>query len=64
MAGLYFDEFHVDQTFEHPWGRTAGIAEFGHVAVNQHLQVVATCVRQTLMHKRSALPMPQWCRRQ
>jgi len=150
MAGLYFEEFHVDQTFEHPWGRTitesdnimfscltlnvqplhidadfasrtqwgkplvnslftlglmigmtvndttlgttvanlgmtdvrfpkplfhgdtirvrttvksvresksrptTGIVEFEHVAVNQHQEVVATCVRQALMHKRSA----------
>lgn len=150
MAGLYFEEFHVDQTFEHPWGRTitesdnimfscltlnvqplhidadfasrtewgkplvnslftlglmigmtvndttlgttvanlgmsdvrfpkplfhgdtihvrtsvksvresksrpkAGIVEFEHVAVNQHQEVVAICVRQALMHKRSA----------
>ena len=22
MAGLYYEEFHVDQEFEHPWGRT------------------------------------------
>lgn len=22
MAGLYFEQFHVDQTFEHPWSRT------------------------------------------
>lgn len=150
MAGLYFEDFYVDQKFEHPWGRTitesdnimfscltlnvqplhidadfasrtewgkplvnslftlglmigmtvndttlgttvanlgmtdvrfpkplfhgdtirvrtsvksvresksrptAGIVEFEHVAVNQHQQVVATCVRQALMHKRSA----------
>ena len=33
---------------------TAGIVEFEHVAVNQHQQVVAICVRQALMHKRSA----------
>ncbi len=33
---------------------TAGIVEFEHVAVNQHQQVVAVCVRQALMHKRSA----------
>jgi len=32
----------------------AGIVEFEHVAVNQHLEVVAICVRQALMHKRSA----------
>ena len=150
MPGLYFEEFHVDQAFEHPWGRTitesdnisfscltlnvqplhidahfasttewgkplvnslftlglmigmtvndttlgttianlgmsdvrfpkplfhgdtirvrttvksvresesrpkAGIVEFEHVAVNQHQQVVAICVRQALMHKRIA----------
>jgi acyl dehydratase len=150
MAGLYFEEFHVGQAFEHPWGRTitesdnimfscltlnvqplhidadfasrtewgkplvnslftlglmigmtvndttlgttvanlgmsdvrfpkplfhgdtirvrssvksvresqsrpnAGIVEFEHVAVNQHQQVVAICVRQALMHKRNA----------
>lgn len=150
MPGLYFEEFHVDQAFEHPWGRTiteadnmsfscltlnvqplhidahfasttewgkplvnslftlglmigmtvndttlgttianlgmsdvrfpkplfhgdtirvrttvksvresesrpkAGIVEFEHVAVNQHQQVVAVCVRQALMHKRIA----------
>ncbi len=33
---------------------TAGIVEFEHVAVNQHQQVVAICVRQALMHKRIA----------
>ena len=33
---------------------TAGIVEFEHVALNQHQQVVAICVRQALMHKRSA----------
>ena len=33
---------------------TAGIVEFEHIAVNQHQQVVAICVRQALMHKRSA----------
>ncbi len=150
MPGLYFEEFHVNQAFEHPWGRTitesdnisfscltlnvqplhidahfasttewgkplvnslftlglmigmtvndttlgttianmgmsdvrfpkplfhgdtirvrttvksmresasrpqAGIVEFEHVAVNQHQQVVAICVRQALMHKRIA----------
>jgi len=150
LPGLYFEEFHVDQAFEHPWGRTitesdnisfscltlnvqplhidahfasttewgkplvnslftlglmigmtvndttlgttianlgmsdvrfpkplfhgdtirvrttvksvresesrpkAGIVEFEHVAVNQHQQVVAICVRQALMHKRIA----------
>ena len=150
MAGLYFEEFYVDQKFEHPWGRTitesdnmmfscltlngqplhidadfasrtewgkplvnslftlglmigmtvndttlattvanlgmsdvrfpkplfhgdtihvrttvksvresksrpkAGIVEFEHVAVNQHQEVVAICVRQALMHKRIA----------
>ncbi|MOA54194.1 Bifunctional protein PaaZ [compost metagenome] len=32
----------------------AGIVEFEHVAVNQHQQVVAICVRQALMHKRIA----------
>lgn len=153
MAGLCFEEFHVGQTFEHPWGRTitesdnimfscltlnmqplhidadfasrtewgkplvnslftlglmigmsvndttlgttvanlgmtdvrfakplfhgdtlrvrttvksvresrsrpsTGIVEFEHVAVNQHRQVVATCVRQALMYKRGALPV-------
>ena len=151
MAGLYFEEFYVDQKFEHPWGRTitesdnmmfscltlnvqplhidadfasrtewgkplvnslftlglmigmtvndttlgttvanlgmtdirfpkplfhgdtirvrtsvksvresksrpkAGIVEFEHIAVNQHKEVVAICVRQALMHKRSVL---------
>ena len=150
MAGLYFEEFHVGQTFDHPWGRTitesdnmmfscltlnvqplhidadfasrtewgkplvnsiftlglmigmtvnettlgttianlgmsdirfpkpvfhgdtirvkttvkgvresksrptAGIVEFEHVAINQHKEVVAICIRQALMHKRSA----------
>ena len=150
MAGLYFEEFHVDQRFEHPWGRTitesdnmtfscltlnvqplhidfdfasrtewgkplvnslftlglmigmtvnettlgttvanlgmsdvrfpkplfhgdtihvrtsvksvresksrpqAGIVEFEHIAVNQHKEVVAICVRQALMYKRIA----------
>lgn len=150
MAGLYYEEFQVDQAFEHPWGRTitesdnmnfscltlnvqplhidaefaattefgkplvnslftlglmigmtvndttlgttvanlgmsdvrfpkpvfhgdtirvrttvksmresqsrphAGIVEFEHVALNQHKEVVAICVRQSLMHKRSA----------
>lgn len=33
---------------------TAGIVEFQHVAVNQHKEVVAICVRQALMHKRIA----------
>jgi len=33
---------------------TAGIVEFEHTAYNQHQQVVAICVRQALMHKRSA----------
>ena len=32
----------------------AGIVEFEHVAVNQHQEVVAICVRQALMHKRIA----------
>mgnify|MGYP000429767127 CR=1 FL=1 len=155
MAGLYFEEFYVDQKFEHPWGRTitesdnmmfscltlnvqplhidadfasrtewgkplvhslftlglmigmtvndttlgttvanlgmtdirfpkplfhgdtirvrtsvksvresksrpkAGIVEFEHVAVNQHKEVVAICVRQALMHKRSVLDTVQ-----
>jgi len=150
MAGLYYEEFHIDQTFEHPWGRTitesdnmnfscltlnvqplhidaefaastefgkplvnslftlglmigmtvndttlgttvanlgmsdvrfpkpvfhgdtirvrttvksmresqsrpqAGIIEFEHIALNQRKEVVAICVRQALMHKRSA----------
>jgi len=150
MAGLYFEEFHVGQTFDHPWGRTitesdnmmfscltlnvqplhidadfasrtewgkplvnsiftlglmigmtvndttlgttianlgmsdirfprpvfhgdtirvkttvknvresksrptAGIVEFEHIAMNQHKEVVAVCIRQALMHKRSA----------
>lgn len=150
MAGLYYEEFTVDQSFEHPWGRTiteadnvnfscltlnvqplhidaefaaktefgkplvnslftlglmigmtvndttlgttvanlgmsdvrfpkplfhgdtirvrstvksmresqsrpkAGIVEFEHIALNQHKEVVAICVRQALMHKRSA----------
>jgi acyl dehydratase len=150
MAGLYFEEFYVGQTFAHPWGRTItesdnimfscltlnvqplhidadfasrtewgkplvnslftlglmigmtvndttlgttvanlgmsdvrfpkplfhgdtlhvrtsvksvresksrpanGIVEFEHVAVNQHQEVVAICVRQALMYKRSA----------
>ncbi len=155
MAGLYFEEFYVDQKFEHPWGRTitesdnmmfscltlnvqplhidadfasrtewgkplvnslftlglmigmtvndttlgttvanlgmtdirfpkplfhgdtirvrtsvksvresksrpkAGIVEFEHIAVNQHKEVVAICVRQALMHKRSVLDTVQ-----
>jgi len=155
MAGLYFEEFYVDQKFEHPWGRTitesdnmmfscltlnvqplhidadfasrtewgkplvnslftlglmigmtvndttlgttvanlgmtdirfpkplfhgdtihvrtsvrsvresksrpkAGIVEFEHVAINQHKEVVAICVRQALMHKRSVLDTVQ-----
>lgn len=150
MAGLYFEEFQVGQTFEHPWGRTitesdnimfscltlnvqplhidadfasrtewgkplvnslftlglmigmtvndttlgttvanlgmsdvrfpkplfhgdtihvrtsvksvresksnpkVGIVEFEHVAVNQHQQEVAICLRQALMYKRNA----------
>ena len=33
---------------------SAGIVEFEHVASNQHGQVVAICVRQALMHKRTA----------
>ena len=155
MAGRYFEEFYVDQKFEHPWGRTitesdnmmfscltlnvqplhidadfasrtewgkplvnslftlglmigmtvndttlgttvanlgmtdirfpkplfhgdtirvrtsvksvresksrpkAGIVEFEHIAVNQHKEVVAICVRQALMHKRSVLDTVQ-----
>ena len=155
MAGLYFEEFYVDQKFEHPWGRTitesdnmmfscltlnvqplhidadfasrtewgkplvnslftlglmigmtvndttlgttvanlgmtdirfpkplfhgdtihvrtsvrsvresksrpkAGVVEFEHVAINQHKEVVAICVRQALMHKRSVLDTVQ-----
>lgn len=37
----------------------AGIVEFEHVAVNQHKEVVAICVRQALMHKRSVLDTVQ-----
>ena len=33
---------------------TAGIVEFEHIAMNQHQQIVAICVRQALMHKRIA----------
>jgi acyl dehydratase len=34
----------------------AGIVEFEHTASNQRGEVVATCRRQALMHKRPALP--------
>ncbi len=37
----------------------AGIVEFEHIAVNQHKEVVAICVRQALMHKRSVLDTVQ-----
>lgn len=57
MPGLYFEEFDVGQTIEHPIRSKSradvGIVEFEHVAINQRGEQVAICRRNALMKRRA-----------
>jgi acyl dehydratase len=64
MAGRWFEEFTVGQTFEHGIRRTelrasksrpnAGIVTFFHQGLNQRDEEVCVCTRQALMLRKPA----------
>ncbi len=52
MAGRWFEQFEVGQSFDHEIRRTvtnAGIVTFLHQGFNQRDEEVCTCLRQALM---------------